>query len=371
MLEDDYLLSIWRSKHLVQLTDSLRSTIHDAMNAEPVAGPVPGLAIAILDDEGISCENFGVRRFGENEPVTQATVFPAASLTKSLVAYLALMLVGQGILDLDTPLRHYLTQSYLPKEPRADLITMRHVLSHQCGFPNWRPKDKALAMHSAPGERFCYSGEGYNYLQHVLEQHCGQRLDVLLQERLLEPLDMSSSSLVWRPFMESRAVSGYGDNRSWEISHEDTPNSAYSLYTTIRDYARFVHILINANDMVPQSIRLSRELYEQIFIPQVQVGEWPTLFWGLGWGIETTTSGDLFWHWGAEAGYRNYVAFSTERHVGVTIFTNYEEGLYACRKIISRLDEPTLNVEHPAFGWLLPTEAWKEDGRRNTRPQKQ
>jgi hypothetical protein len=59
------------------------------------------------------------------------------------------------------------------------------------------------------------------------------------------------------------------------------------------------------------------------------------------------------------------VAFSTARRTGVIILTNDQEGLYACREIIAHLDEPPLNVAHPAFDWLLPANTWQADGRRS------
>jgi CubicO group peptidase (beta-lactamase class C family) len=345
----------------MDFTDSLHKAIHQAIETEPIAG----LAVALLNDKGVAHQYAGVLRRGETQAVSEQTVFSAASLTKPLVAYLALLLVEQGILQLDAPLRHYLTRSYLAEEPRADAITLRHVLSHQCGFPNWRPKDKPLTMHAAPGQQFGYSGEGYQYLQHCLEQLTGARLDVLLHERLLQPLAMSSSSLVWQPFMEGRAAAGHDAAQKWDMPRQDVPYSAYSLYTTLPDYARFVKALLFDAADLPPALCLSPELREQLFAPQVQVGEWPTLFWGLGWGIQSTASGHLVWHWGANYGYRSYAAFSTAHRTGVIILTNHQNGLYTCREIISRLDEPALKVAQPAFDWLLPSEAWKEDGRRS------
>ena len=346
----------------MDFSDSLNSAIHHAIEREPIAG----LAVALLHDTDIVHHNFGVLRLGETQPVNEQTIFAAASLTKPLVAYLALLLVDRGILHLDTPLRHYLTRSYLPEEPRADSITLRHVLSHQSGFPNWRPRGEPLVMHAAPGQQFRYSGEGYQYLQHGLEQLTGVRLDALLHEQLLQPLALSSSSLVWQPFMEGRAAAGHDAGRNWDMPRQDVPYSAYSLYTTLLDYARFVQVLISDADDVPPALRLSPELRAQIFAPQVQVGEWPTLFWGLGWGIQATASGHLVWHWGANYGYRSYVAFSTTHRTGIIMLTNDQKGLYTCRELLARLDAPALNGVHPAFDWLLPDNAWREDGQRTS-----
>lgn len=346
----------------MDFTDSLHNAIQQAMEREPIAG----LAVALLNDAGISHHCFGVQRLGETQAVDEQTIFAAASLTKPLVAYLALLLVEQGRIELDAPLRRYLTRPYLPEEPRADAITLRHLLSHQGGFPNWRPKDQPLVMHAAPGQQFRYSGEGYQYLQHCLEQLTGARLDVLLHEQLLQPLALSSSSLVWQPFMEGRAAAGHDAAHPFDMPRQDVPYSAYSLYTTLLDYARFMQALIFDTIDLPPALRLSPGLREQIAAPQVQVGDWPALFWGLGWGIQATAAGHLLWHWGANYGYRSYAAFSTAQRTGVIILTNDQKGLYTCREIISRLDAPALNGVHPAFDWLLPAEAWREDGRKSS-----
>jgi len=82
-------------------------------------------------------------------------------LTKPVVAYAALKLADQGKLDLDAPLSRYLPAPYIDGDARLEQITARRVLSHNSGFPNWRPEGKPLVIHFTPGERFSYSGEGF------------------------------------------------------------------------------------------------------------------------------------------------------------------------------------------------------------------
>jgi CubicO group peptidase (beta-lactamase class C family) len=120
-----------------------------------------------------------VRGFGVNEtkkgaPVTEDTIFEAASLSKPVFAYGVLKLVEQRKLGLDVPLTTYLPKPYIQDDDRLNKITARIVLSHRTGFPNWRGDGKPLAIHFTPGERFSNSGEGYIYLQHVVEQITGK-----------------------------------------------------------------------------------------------------------------------------------------------------------------------------------------------------
>jgi len=138
------------------------------------------------------------------KPVTNETVFEAASLSKPVFAYGVLKLVDQGKLDLDTPLNKYLGNNYdVVDDPRINLITARHVLSHTSGFPNWRDNDrtKNLLIHFTPGDKWSYSGEGMVYLSKVIEKITGLSLEDFMQQTVLQPLGMTSSSYIWHPNM--------------------------------------------------------------------------------------------------------------------------------------------------------------------------
>ncbi len=342
------------------MLEHLQDPIHRAMQASGV----PGLAVALLEEgELTGVTGFGVRRYGYPKPVTKDTIFPAASVTKPIFAYAVFKLVEGGVLDLDTPLNRYLPQPYLPSEAQAAHITARHVLSHQSGFPNWRAEGEALHMKWPLGTHFNYSGEGFLYLQKVVEHITKERLDIHLQEQVFNPLNMRNSTLVWQPFIKERAAWGYDDNKNWKMPKEDLPNSAYSLYTTAEDLAYFLQALIADKPEERTGTGLGDSSIEQMLTSQLKVGDWPDLFWGLGWGIQRTEVCNLFWHWGAAAGFRHYVAGSREHQVGIVILTNYEDGLQACKEIISCLDNPYLSVSHPAFDWLLHNDGWREDGR--------
>jgi CubicO group peptidase (beta-lactamase class C family) len=71
-------------------------------------------------------------------PVTNDTMFEAASMSKSAFAYTVMKLCEQGAIDLNAPLTKYATEKFLEGDPRLDLITTRRVLCHTTGRPNWR-----------------------------------------------------------------------------------------------------------------------------------------------------------------------------------------------------------------------------------------
>ena len=67
---------------------------------------IPGMAIAVVrDGKTVYAKGFGVRKFGESQPVDADTVFQIASLSKSLAATVVAHEVGAGIVRWDTPSR--------------------------------------------------------------------------------------------------------------------------------------------------------------------------------------------------------------------------------------------------------------------------
>jgi CubicO group peptidase (beta-lactamase class C family) len=135
---------------------------------------VPGLAIAFIKAATVVWKrNFGVQDKETQAPIEHDTIFGVASLSKPVFAYGVLQLCEKGVLQLDTPLSEYFPIPYTedgfdPSNPRLKLVTARQVLSHSAGFGNWR-KDEMRRINFTPGEKFSYAGEGYLYLQRVIE----------------------------------------------------------------------------------------------------------------------------------------------------------------------------------------------------------
>ena len=98
---------------------------------------VPGLGVALVEGDRIVYDRvFGVQDAASRTELRHDTLFQAASLSKPVFAYLVLMLVADGRLQLDVPLTDYWRDESID-DPRLSQITARHVLSHSTGFPNW------------------------------------------------------------------------------------------------------------------------------------------------------------------------------------------------------------------------------------------
>ncbi len=306
---------------------------------------VPGLSIALVHDGAVAGQRcFGLKRAGAAAPVEPDTIFQAASLSKPVFAYAMLKMAERGDIALDAPLTAYLPDPYVPDDPLLDRITARRVLSHTTGWPNWRPEGQPLQRERAPGERFGYSGEGYVYLQHVVERVTGQPLDNYMKANLLDPLGMTDSSYAWADADDLAVASSHDQTgKPCERFSGIQPEAASSLHTTSHDFGRFLAAVMTSGR---EPWRLYRESIAEMLRPQVRLNDWVS--WGLGWGLEDTRNGRAIWHWGDNPGYKSFALVAPDVGRGLVVMTNGDGGMATWEPIV-RL---AFGDDHPAFAWL-------------------
>lgn len=313
-----------------QVPEHAGDTIQSLMRA----AEIPGLSIAVVRARDIIWSGaFGVASTETREPVTEATVFEAASLSKPVFAYAVLRMVERGELDLDQPLWELHPYPRLEHDPRARLITARMVLTHTTGLPNWG--GTPLEIQHDPGSRWSYSGEGFVYLQRSLEARTGLGLDELARREAFGPLGMNRSGYVWRAAYDTLAATGHDmvgapvDKRKPEDG-----NAAASLHTTAVDYARFLAAVLGGDG-------ISQETRNTLLEASVAVRDWesgdivPRLHWALGWGAQEGDAGTAIWHWGDNGSFRCFVIGYPERGDGLVYFTNSENGLAIAEDLVS------------------------------------
>jgi CubicO group peptidase (beta-lactamase class C family) len=346
---------------------------------------VPGLGLGVVDRGRIWARGFGRAVEDPAQEASPETVFEAASLGKPLFAYAVLRLVDAKALDLDRALYDYLPLSDAGGT-RMRRVTVRQALSHTTGLPNWRQQPGPLEPAEEPGRKFSYSGEGYVYLQRVVEAVTGKPFARVMREQVLDPLGMKQSSYVWLPDFEWRMAAGYDgqENRldvqaaigrrtleiaaKWKIPltdwrYEDSmraiplvnpqwpalplymvPNAATSLLTTVSDYTKFLTRVVRAGNGT--GMELSPGTMKAMTTPAVQLNS--ALFWGLGWGIQRDEHGQVLWHWGANNSFRNFVIADVTNRRAVVVFTNSENG----PRLYERVIVAVTGHDHPAFLWI-------------------
>jgi CubicO group peptidase (beta-lactamase class C family) len=249
-----------------------------------------GMAIAVIEEGNVVyLHAFGVRN-AKGDPLTSDTVMYGASLTKTVMAFVALQLVDDGKIKLDTPIADDLDQplpSYGPDPvsprkygPYKDLagderwrrITPRMALTHSTGFANFYffEPDGKLRIHFEPGTRFAYSGEGFVLLQFAIEQgKKGQGLSVdvgdLAQRNIFDPLGMTRTSLKWRDDFAGNYADGWDEKGGVkDHSRQSKVGAAGSMDTTIADFAKFTAALVRGWGLSPAS-------HAEMIRPQVHI----------------------------------------------------------------------------------------------------
>ena len=205
-------------------------------------------------------KGFGLADMEWNIPNAPDTKFRLGSITKQFTSMLIMQRVEQGQLRLEGHLSDYLP--YYLKET-GDKITLRHLLSHTSGIPNYTElphffrevsrnpyevkefvqKYCSRDLEFEPGSKFSYSNSGYFILGAILEQLTGKSYETLLHERILEPLGMKDTGYDhWDTILPHRAV---GYEKSLKGFHRaayldmSIPYSAGSLYSTVEDLHRW------------------------------------------------------------------------------------------------------------------------------------
>ena len=314
---------------------------------------------ALAKELGVCSASFAALRAGTpsapvpvsgcSEKSTPAdAIFQAASLTKPVIAYVALQLVLDGQLDLNAPVSNYLPNGYthfhsaLARSPSdahdivpvsaLNRVSVAQLLNHSSGLPNW--SSGSLRFESEPGAHWGYSGEGFVLLQAVIEALTGSELSNYLDVHMFRVLGMSDTSLIWRDAFAERAVSGTSSFGFRQQVRFGRAVAAASLYTTATDYAKFMSALLADDRLLP--LIQSRP---------VEVDRALGLQWGLGWGIEQAQGGPYIWQWGNNPGFRAFAMASVTSKDGFVVFTNSDRGM----PIAASVARSVLPAEHNAF----------------------
>jgi len=296
---------------------------------------VMGAAFSELDSSGIAdLQTFGFRNFGTKQNVTATTLFEAASLSKPVFSALVFRLAENELINLDKPLIQYLSFEAI-SDPNFKEVTARHILTHTAGLPNWISKTDNVKLKFTPGSKFNYSGEGYLYLQRVVEHLTQKSIDELMTEYVFRPYNMTNSSFSFNDTLGNFAIphDKKGITQNKKVTREFT-SAASSLHTTIEDYSKFMINYVSDT---------------MIFTTSTEVDKKKNMFWGLGSGYEVHQSDTLIWHWGNNWDtFRSVFTYSLKKQKGYVLLTNSENG----HSILQELNRLVFDEELQFPKWL-------------------
>jgi CubicO group peptidase (beta-lactamase class C family) len=325
------------------------------------AAHVTGAGVAIFHHGRIVyLKAHGFRDVEKQLPLTSNSVMTAASLSKSAFAIMVMRFVQEGAVDLDKPIREYLSRP-LPDHPgyadlqgdgRYEKLTLRILLSHTSGFPNWRAfeADRKLKIHFEPGTHYAYSGEGIYLAQLVVETVTKRSVAALMDEKLYGPLHMTRTSMAWESRFEGDFANGYdGYGRSLGPEKRSAPNAAGSMQTTLQDYATFLSAVMRrqvlntrttGKMLSPQISIHSAHQFPSLDTATTTANDAIRLRYGLGWGIYSSPYGKAFFKEGHDEGWR-HLALCFNNGSGILIMTNSSNGEGIFKPLVDSVIGPT------------------------------
>jgi CubicO group peptidase (beta-lactamase class C family) len=287
--------------------------VDTSIKALMTANHVPCVGLGIIENGHIS----RVKVFGGPAD----TKFNVASQTKPVTAMLTLKLVQQDQWDLDEPLSHYWIDPDLAGDTNLAKLTTRLVLTHQTGFPNWR--NGKLRFETPPGKKFGYSGEGFEYLKHALENKFHRPYDVLLDSVLLEPLGMKHTGY-WQPSLDTSHFAHWhnGQGQRYQLSEVTPVSGADDLITTVEDYCLLGIAAMQEDSLFHSDLKVKEDYYRC-----------------LGWGFVTglKNGAHALEHGGSDVGVRTMAVFIPATQQGVVIMTNGDNGMFVIDEIIRQV----------------------------------
>ncbi len=314
---------------------------------------IPGVALAITDRQRVlKSGTYGFADVKTKSPVTPDTLFQIGSISKGFTAIALLQLMEEGKFDPKAPITKYLPWFSVNTKFRA--LTGHDIMSHSAGLPRDRddiPSSiyQAVALREratgfAPGTHFYYSNIGYQVMGYALEAIARQPYPRIIQEKIMKPLEMTSSAAVINPGMRRRLATGYApffddrpappQNPLAESAWFDYAAGDGSIIANATDMAAYVRMLLN-HGAGPQARIISEQSFALLTQRAIAVkeGEW------YGYGIASKEDGGhhILTHSGGMVGFSSVIAADLDGGYGVVVLINDPDGPEAIGKYAMQL----------------------------------
>ncbi len=349
------LILVCASAHSQDLSARL-----DALLAHHTESNGPGLAaIVIHSGRALYRKGLGIADLDAHAPITPETQFLLGSITKQFTALAILVLQERGKLHLEDPLSKFCPEF----PPYAGTITIRHLLNHTSGLPDYEElllgkvdygklfqsskgpraahefsNAEALRVLShqemlrfSPGEKFEYSNSGYVVLAQVIERLSGMRYAEFLKQTIFDPLGMHDTLVVdERHQRVPRLAMGYGKrNGEWRDIAYTPENNIYGedgIYSTVDDLQKW-------DDALYTEKLVRRSTMDTAFQPghtndgqpidtyMTAILKRPTSY-GFGWFISFPSGTLELEHGGFWSGYRSYIIRIPARRLTAIVLMN-------------------------------------------------
>jgi CubicO group peptidase (beta-lactamase class C family) len=316
----------------------------------------PGGAVLIARDNKVIYEKgFGIEDINTKKPITTQSLFNVGSISKTFVAFGILQLAKQSKLSLEDDIFKYFpdfTDSSIAKK-----VKIYHLLTHSSGLPdirkvqedsvfylsakdeeNWAPIKKADRLEFEPGERFNYSNPAFNALALIIEKVSGMKWQEYIQQNIMKPSGMKTSTITDGPHPQSGVSHGYlfDGKKYYEKDYGEEPTFAASgnggVWSSVEELWKY-------EQAIQKNIFLDSTWIKRSRIP-VGFSNWKDSlpsFIGLCWFITKTNNENMIGHTGSQGGFRADYVWLPDKYIFYVILCNTP-------KPLSRLREQVVNT---------------------------
>jgi len=301
--------------------------------------PGPGMAIVVVrDGKVILRRGYGFASIEHRAPITPATVFDVASISKQFTGLAVAMLVSEGKIALADDVRRYVPE--MPDFGRP--ITIGHLVHHTSGLRDWpgtlyvagRRFDDAITfpqilsmafaqrtLNFAPGAEHLYSNTGYNVLAEMIRRVTGRPFRTWMDDRIFAPLGMAHTRFR-EDVAEVIADRAYGYHRRDDGTLEATPDylaapGSSSLFSTADDLGRWLINFGTARVGGAGAIALMRT--------PGPLGDGTTTPYGFGILNGSYRGKAMFTHSGGWASFNSYLVYFPELKLGIAVLANGDD----------------------------------------------
>lgn len=366
-------------------TDFLKNELEDFVLEALERWHVPGMALAVVGgDRVLHCAGYGQRDPARGLPVTPETLFPIASCTKSFTVTALGLLVDEGKLDWNKPVRIYLPDWQMYDPVATETLIVRDMLSHRSGLPAhdwlWLGSDfsrrELLARlrylePSAPLRvRFQYQNIMYMVASLLVEEIAGISWEHFVQTRIFDVLGMKRSNfstIVTQRDPDHARPHVYRDGqlRASRFYEQDGENcatgSAGTICSCAGELTGWLSLQMNAGQAGEQQF-IRPETLETMHLPHIFIDDpavrrrfgYEFMSYGLGWELRSHKGQVMVSHGGSVDGFWCTLYFMPRHRLGVAALSNCDEGRNAVPPIVAlTIFDRLLGLAPTDWHWLF------------------
>ncbi len=321
----------------------------------------PGGILLIKNNSEVEITATGLAYLEQNIAISQETRFRMASVSKQFTAMAVYLLIQDGKVDFETPLKDILPE--LPQ--KAYSVKIKHLLNHSSGlvdYENVIPKEQKQqltdndvlhliqdldSVHFESGSQFRYSNTAYCLLSLIVERITNESYEEFVKKRIFDTLNMTSAQISAPETFGDRAF-GYKPNQSdFQFADQSITSSTRGdggVYISALDYAKW---------MDKSNSHFTPQFFHDLDKYKILVKD--DVYYSLGLFFTTSAENILtLFHSGESTGFHNIFIFQPQRNYGISLFTNRDDLLISdiFDEVMKCKNIAIPNLNKSLFVWL-------------------